>query len=301
MSSGKTPLRLGTRGSALALAQAKWVAGALRGKTEVVVVKTEDDAVGDKARFVRAVEQALLDGEVDVAVHSAKDLPSEGPGGIEIAAVPKREAVADACCCTATSLEGLSSGATVGTASLRRRAQLLALRPDLEVVPLRGNVDTRLRKLLDGEAEAIVLAAAGLRRLGRKEAIAFTFTAEQMTPAPGQGALALEVRSDDEAAAEAVGRISDPSAAIELAAERAAVAELGADCDTPVGISARHQRGRLQIDGFAGLPDGSVWVRDSISRSAESPQEAGRELAQRMLSAGAGELLEQSRSMEGTL
>lgn len=285
------PLRLGTRGSALALAQARWVAKALGGRTEVVVVKTSDDDVGDKARFVRGVEEALMAGEVDIAVHSAKDLPAEGPDGIEIAAVPKRAPVADACCGAASSLEELPQGARIGTASLRRRSQLLALRPDLQIVDLRGNVDTRLSKLSAGEADAIVLAVAGLKRLGRDREIAFKFIPEQMTAAPGQGALALEARIGDEGPADRLARISDPAAAVELAAERAAVAELGASCDTPVGINARKRGAELMLAGYAGLPDGSTWVRDAITRPAEDPVAAGRELAQRMGLAGATEIL----------
>ncbi|MFN2612819.1 MAG: hydroxymethylbilane synthase [Solirubrobacterales bacterium] len=283
------PLRLGTRGSALALVQAQGVAEALGG-AEVVVVKTTDEAVGDKARFVRGLQRALLAGEVDVAVHSAKDLPAEGPDGLEIAAVPARAAIADACCGAADSLDELPRGARIGTASLRRRSQLLALRPDLEVSELRGNVDTRLRKLAAGEAEAIVLAVAGLQRLGREREIAFQLTPEQMTPAPGQGALALEVRSAS-AAAERLAAISDPATALELAAERAAVAELGASCDTPVGVSARVQGTELALTGFAGLPDGTSWVRDAITRPADDPEAAGRELAERMGLAGATEIL----------
>lgn len=285
------PLRLGTRGSALALAQAEWVAEALGGGTEVVVVKTDDDDVGDKARFVRGLEQALLAAEVDVAIHSAKDLPAEGPEGIEIVAVPKRAPVADACCGAAASLEELAEGARVGTASLRRRSQLLALRPDLQITELRGNVDTRLRKLAAGEPDAIVLAVAGLKRLGRDGEIGFKFTPEQMTPAPGQGALALQARSGDAGPAGRLARISDRAAAAELAAERAAVGELGASCDTPVGISARRRGAELTLAGYAGLPDGTSWVRDAITRPAEDPVAAGRELAQRMGLAGATEIL----------
>ena len=191
-------LRLGTRGSALALAQAGTISRALSG-AEIVPVKTADSDIGDKARFVRGVEDALLAGEVDVAVHSAKDLPGELPDGVELIAVPGREDPADAFVGSAGSLEEVPEGARIGTASLRRRSQLLALRPDLEIVELRGNVDTRLAKLAAGEADGIVLAVAGLRRLGRGDEISFAFTVEQMTPAPGQGCLALETRTGDEA------------------------------------------------------------------------------------------------------
>lgn len=295
------PLRLGTRGSALALVQAGWVSQALGAGTEIVVVKTTDDAVGDKARFVRGVQEALLAGEVDLAVHSAKDLPAEGPEGIEIVAVPKRAPIADACCGAAASLDELAQGARIGTASLRRRSQLLALRPDLQIAELRGNVDTRLRKLAAGEADAIVLAVAGLERLGRDREIAFEFTPEQMTPAPGQGALALEARSGDAATANRLARITDPAAAAELAAERAAVSEMGASCDTPVGVSARLRGGELTLAGYAGLPDGTSWVRDAITRPSGDPVTAGRELAERMGLAGATEILAEAQKIrQGT-
>ncbi len=288
-------LRLGTRGSALALIQAEAVARALGG-AEVVPVRTADGDVGDKARFVRGIEQALLDGEVDVAVHSAKDLPGELPDGLEIIAVPGREDPADAFIGSAGSLEELPEGARIGTSSLRRRAQLLALRPDLEVVELRGNVDTRLTKLVAGEADGIVLAAAGLRRLGRADEIAFTFDVAAMTPAAGQGALALEARVDDEPSVTAAGHLHERAAVIELEAERAATAALGASCHTPVGVLAHASGDDVRVEGFAGLPDGSEWVRDNVEGEGSKAAAAGRELASRMLAAGAGELLERAEA-----
>jgi hydroxymethylbilane synthase len=283
-------LRLGTRGSTLALAQAEAVAAALGG-AEVVPVRTADGEVGDKARFVRGVERALLDDEVDLGVHSAKDLPGELADGLAIVGVPGREDPADAYVGAAKSVDDVPEGARVGTASLRRRAQLLALRPDLEVTELRGNVDTRLRKLADGEADGIVLAAAGLARLGRSGEIAFRFGADDMVPAPGQGSLALQARSDDSAAAAAAAAITDPQALVELTAERAVVNRLEASCETPVGICARHLDGTLALAGFAGLPDGSEWVRDAIRGDPDQPVAVAEALAERMLAAGAGELL----------
>ena len=283
-------LRLGTRGSTLALAQAEAVAAALGG-AEVVPVRTADVEVGDKARFVRGVERALLDDEVDLGVHSAKDLPGELADGLAIVGVPGREDPADAYVGAAKSVDDVPEGARVGTASVRRRAQLLALRPDLEVTELRGNVDTRLRKLADGEADGIVLAAAGLARLGRYGEIAFRFGADDMVPAPGQGSLALQARSDDSAAAAAAAAITDPQALVELTAERAVVNRLEASCETPVGICARHLDGTLALAGFAGLPDGSEWVRDAIRGDPDQPVAVAEALAERMLAAGAGELL----------
>lgn len=242
-------------------------------------------AAGDKSRFVKEIEEALLAGDVDVAVHSAKDVPGELPPGLEIASVPVRASALDVIC-GAESIDALAEGARVGTASVRRRAQLLALRPDLQVAELRGNVDTRLRKLADGGYDAIVLAAAGLERLGRADE-GNPVPADQMLPAPGQGCLALEVRGDDGATRKAVAAISDPDAAACLAAERECVVALGATCDTPVGAYAVPSAGGVLLRAWAGAPDGSAWVSDELEGSAG----VGRELAERMLSAGAAALL----------
>lgn len=287
-----TSLRIGTRASALALAQAKSVAEALGG-AELVPMTTAGDrgAGGDKGRFVAEIERALLDGEVDLAVHSAKDVPAEIPEGLALVAASSREDPADAWVGRGNSLEEVPQGGRVGTSSLRRRAQLLAQRPDLEVVPLRGNVDTRLRKRAEQDLDGIVLAAAGLRRLAREDAIAFLLDAGQMTPAAGQGTLVLEARQDDPTALAAAGAIDDRVAAIELSAERATVAALGATCNTPVGVRARLSGEQLEIEAFAGLPDGSRWLRDSLSEGAEDPAGLGRRLAERMLAAGADAIL----------
>jgi hydroxymethylbilane synthase len=283
-------MRLASRGSALALAQAEGVAAALGG-AEIVTVRTADGEPGDKARFVRGVEQALLDDEADLGVHSAKDLPGELPEELELVGVPGREEPADGFIGAAASLDELAAGARVGTSSLRRRSQLLALRDDIEVVPLRGNVDTRLKKLADGEADGIVLAVAGLARLGRESEIAFRFDLAELTPAPGQGCLALEGRAGDAQAAAAAGRISDRAALVELTAERAAVGRLGASCETPVGVCAHFEGAELVLQGFAGLPDGSEWVRDRVAGDPEQPAALGEALAERMTAAGAGEIL----------
>jgi len=286
-------MRLGSRSSTLALAQAEAVAAALGG-AEVVPVRTDDGELGDKARFVRGVEAALLDGGVDLGVHSAKDLPGELPAGLALVGVPGRADPSDAFVGAAASLEAISAGARVGTSSLRRRSQLLALRPDLEVAPLRGNVDTRLAKLDAGEYDGIVLATAGLERLGRQDEIAFRFELGELTPAPGQGCLAIEGRDDDADAAAAAGRISDRAALTELTAERAATRALGASCDTPIGICARFDGTELVLSGYAGLVDGSEWVRDRVAGDAEQPAALGEALAERMLAAGAGEILERA-------
>jgi hydroxymethylbilane synthase len=285
-------IRIATRSSALAKAQASQVADLLGG-AELVEVSS-DGEIGDKARFVRGVEQALLAGEADIGVHSAKDLPAEMPEGLIIAAVPARENPADVWIGVGDSLEDVPEGAKVGTASLRRQAQLLAARPDLEVGELHGNVDTRLRKLGEGELDAIVLAAAGLRRLGRRDEASFAIPAETMTPAAGQGALVLQSRSDDADAIEAATAIGEETALRELTAERAAVALLDATCATPIGVHATRDGERLRVEAFVGLPDGSEWIRDRIEGEVGEPATAGALLAERLLSAGARDILDRA-------
>ena len=287
-------LRIATRGSALARAQASHVAELLGG-AELVEVSSDGER-GDKGRFVRGVERALLEGEAEVGVHSAKDLPGELAEGLAIAAVPAREEPADAWIGAGGSLGEVPEGARVGTASLRRRAQLLAARPDLRVAELHGNVDTRLRKLAAGQLDAIVLAVAGLRRLGREGEISFAVPAEAMTPAAGQGSLVLQVRAGDEASAVAVAPLGDGAALGELTAERAVVAALEASCATPVGVRAAGGGETMRIDAFVGLPDGGEWIRDRVEGDAADPAALGAELAGRLLSAGARELLDRAES-----
>lgn len=285
-------MRIATRGSALALSQARWVADRLGGAE--LVEASSDGEPGDKSRFVRGVERALLAGEAEIGVHSAKDLPGAMPEGLEIASVPPREDPADVWIGVGTSLEDVPEGARVGTASLRRRAQLLAARPDLQVEDLHGNVDTRLRKLKEGDLDGIVLAAAGLRRLGREAEIGFAIPVDRMIPAAGQGALALQVRADDAATSDAAVAINNLSAMRELTAERAVVTLLEATCSSPLGVHARCEGTAITIDAFVGLPDGSEWVRDNLEGDVEQPTLAGAELVQRLLGAGARELLDRA-------
>jgi hydroxymethylbilane synthase len=281
-------MRVGTRGSALALAQARAIASLLDEDAEIVEIATLGDrgaAIDDKSRWVSELERALLDGRIDVAVHSAKDVPAELAAGLELVAVPRRADPRDAIC-GATSLTELASGARIGTSSLRRAAQIRAVREDLEVVELRGNVDTRLRKLAEGEVDALVLALAGLQRLGREAEAGGTL--DELVPAAGQGALALEARPDwlDPVA---LTHVIDVATAACVQAERALVHALGASCNTPVGAHARLLVGdRVQLVGWVGLPDGSAWLRDEVRLPAE---DAGVACAERMLAAGAGELL----------
>ena len=291
-------LRIATRGSALAIAQATRVAEMLGG-AELVQVAS-DGKLEDKARFVRGVEQALLDGEAEVGVHSAKDLPGELTEGLLLAAVPPREDARDAWIGgEASSLEEVPEGAQVGTASLRRRAQLLAARPDLEVGELHGNVDTRLRKLSEGEVDALVLAVAGLQRLGRDDEIGFAIPAEAMTPAAGQGSLVLQTREGDEAALAVVEGVVDPAALRELTAERTVVTLLRATCNSPLGVHASIDlaTGRMSIDAFVGLPDGGEWLRDRIEGDHAEPTLLGAELAKRLLDTGARDLLDRAEAM----
>ena len=303
------PLRLGTRGSALALAQANAVAKAIGG-AEVVPIKTSETPHetgradtgprtngGDKARFVREIERALLDREVDLGIHSAKDLPTELPEGLEIAGVPGREDPRDAYVGHVDSLGELPEGALIGTSSLRRRAQILAWRPDREVVELRGNGDTRLSRYEAGDFDGLVLAAAGLQRLGRAEE-AFPIDADEIVPAPGQGAIAIEGCHADDRPVTAAESITDRGALGTLTAERSLVAALEASCNTPLGAIATLERGgRMRLRAFCGLPDGSEWLRDELEQDASDPKGLGVALAERMKAAGVEDILTRAESM----
>ena len=234
----------------------------------------------DRGLFVKELEQALLDGRADLAVHSAKDLPTEMPPGLAIAAVPVREDPRDVLVGPGGGLEGLPAGARVATGSPRRAAQVRAARPDAVVVPIRGNVGTRLRKLAAGEADALVLAAAGLRRLGLWPEGAEPLPAEVSTPAPGQGLLAVEARAGGPAAQVAAAALDDPVAHACLRAERALLAGLGGGCMTPVGALCEPADGWLRLLGFAGDPDGVRVARAERRGPAEDPEGLGRAVAE---------------------
>jgi hydroxymethylbilane synthase len=278
-------VRIATRASALALTQAQWVADQLPGEHELVRVTTSGDrgegpsdrgAERDKSRWVDAVERALLDGEADLAVHSAKDVPAQLAEGTVLLGSPPREDARDAL------LGELRPGARVGTSSLRRRAQLLAAHDDIEIVELRGNVDTRLRKLADGEVDAAVLALAGLRRLGRDDGA----QPLDLIPAAGQGTLAIQARAGAEDLP-----IADADATACLTAERAVVRILGADCHSAVGAHARTEGtdSTVRLVAWVGAADGSAWVRDELEGG--DPEALGVAVAERLLAAGARELL----------
>jgi hydroxymethylbilane synthase len=275
-------IRIGTRGSALALVQATWVGERLGSEYSLVRI-TAAGPVGDKSRWVSELERALLAGEVDVAVHSAKDVPAELPDGLELVAFPEREDPRDAIC-GAASLAALPGSARVGTSSLRRAAQLRAAREDLQVVEVRGNVDTRLRKLADGECDALVLAVAGLHRLGRSP----DGVLDQLVPAAGQGALALEARPGS-LPESALSGLRDPDATACVLAERELTRALGASCNTPVGAYARVVDGdELELSAWVGRPDGSAWISDRLRGPAGG---LGVLVAERLLAVGAEELL----------
>jgi hydroxymethylbilane synthase len=287
---------IGTRGSALALWQARWVQARIEG-AEILTIKTTGDRItaslpeaGGKGLFTKEIEDALLDRRADVAVHSLKDLPTEMDPRLVIAAVPRREDPRDALVgCT---LAALPQRARVGTSSPRRAAQLLHIRPDLRIENIRGNVDTRLRKLDEGQYDAVVLAAAGLRRLGFADRIAEVLSTEVMCPAVGQGALAVQCRADDAETRRRLAPLDDSETRAEVAAERALLAELGGGCRAPIGGSARVTGVQITLTAVVASPDGARLVRTSVEGPAADPEGLGRRAARDLLARGAGEILQ---------
>lgn len=298
-------LRLGTRGSALALAQAAEAARALAAQgveTEQVVIESEGDrdrttslhTLGGQGIFVRRLERALLDGEIDVAVHSAKDVPSSAPAGAPLAAFLPRADVRDALVAAdGAGLDDLPSGARVGTGSRRRAAQLLARRPDLVPTDIRGNVDTRLRKLADGEVDALLLAAAGLIRLGRTEAATELLPPDVMLPAPGQGAIALQCRADDDAARALLAACDDPPTRIAVSAERAALGALGVGCSLPIAALAHVRAGEVVLLARLLSRDGSRRIEVQRAAPADEAESLGRGVGEVLLERGGRALLEE--------
>jgi hydroxymethylbilane synthase len=298
-------LRIATRESPLALWQAQHVRGLLerahpRLGVELVPMTTQGDqlldrslaAVGGKGLFVKELEQALLAQRADLAVHSMKDVPVQQPEGLVLAAFLEGEDPCDALVSNRhPSLAALPPGAQVGTSSLRRQAQLRALRPDLHVSELRGNVGTRLRRLDENRYDAILLAAAGLIRLGLGQRIRERFDPARFVPAIGQGIIGIECRGDDTHTRSLLAPLHDPRSAQRLAAERAMNARLGGACQVPVAGHARIDGGRLHLDGLVAAPDGSAQVRDAIEGPVAQAAELGGRLAQRLLDAGARDIL----------
>jgi hydroxymethylbilane synthase len=286
-------MRIGTRASALALVQAEWVAARLPPPVEIVKLTTRGDrgeGAEDKSRWTSELERALLEDRIDLAVHSAKDVPTELGAEFELVAIPERADARDAIC-GAASLGALRPGARVGTSSPRRAAQIRAVRADVEVVELRGNVDTRLRKLADGHADAVVLAMAGLERLGRAGEAGAVL--DELVPAAGQGALALEARRGA-IAESALAELRDPEATRCVEAERRLVHALGASCNTPVGAHAQPiSADEIVLEAWVGLPDGSAWLTDRVQGP---PDEVATRCTERMLAAGAAQLLAQAEA-----
>ncbi len=298
-------IRIGTRGSPLALVQARAVADMLSAarpgcECEIVTITTEGDRmtktalweIGGKGLFVKEIETALLEGRIDLAVHSMKDMPQEVPEGLVIGAVPVREDVRDVLVTRApmAGVGEIPAGLVVGTSSLRRRAQVLLARPDLAVSPLRGNVGTRLRKLADNQYGAVVLAAAGMRRLGVTAEHTLFLSPEDFVPAAGQGALALEVRRGEEGL---VAHLNDNNTARPVMCERAFVERLGASCRSAVGAWAREREGRLTLIGRVLTPDGDRVIEGEKTGDPADGQQIGGALAEEFLSRGARGLLEE--------
>jgi hydroxymethylbilane synthase len=300
-------IRLGTRASALARWQAEWVRARLeeRGVDVVLVpITTGGDreqapirAGSDRGVFTREIQQALLDGRVDLAVHSLKDLPTEQIEGLALAAVPPRASVADVLVgARGGSLEELPDRAIVGTGSLRRRAQIGHIRPDLQMRDLRGNVDTRLRKLASGDYDAIVLAEAGLRRLGLDVHITHVLPLATVLPAPGQGALGLEIRLDDDRARRAIEALDDPLAHAAVVAERAMLTALQGGCLAPIAAWGRFEGDRLVLTGRVLSPDGAEKVDATATGTRDQAAALGRRLATELIGQGAAELIARSRA-----
>ena len=299
-----TTIRIGTRGSSLALAQANWVKRQIRNhnteaRVELVVIKTSGDrftdaaiqAMGGKGVFTKEIEEALLRREVDLAVHSMKDLPTDMAPGLVIAAVPEREDPRDVLiAANGAGLSGLPAGATVATGSLRRQAQLRHYRSDLSLVAIRGNVDTRLKKLDAGEVDALIMAAAGLKRLGREDRITEFISPEICVSAVAQGALALEALEDG-AQRNALSFLHDRRTFAEVTAERGFLKRLGGGCHVPVGARAYVDRDNLTMKGIVAHPDGSSLYGGTISGRAMDAAELGKELAERLLRDGADKIL----------
>lgn len=294
-------LRIGSRGSQLALWQANHVAALLREQghaVEIEIIKTTGDKitdvalakVGTKGMFTKEIEEALADKRVDLAVHSLKDVPTELAAEFELAAIMKREDPRDAFISVKfETLEELPEGAKVGTSSLRRQAQLKALRPDLVTFPLRGNVDTRIRKLESGEYDAIILAAAGVHRLGLHKHVRSRISADVMCPAVGQGALAIEIRHNDAQTRTLLAFLNDAETRAAIECERALLGSMGGGCQVPIGAYAEKRAGRLHLRAMVGHPDGSLILREQAD--GDDGEKLGREVAQTLLKRGGDKIL----------
>jgi hydroxymethylbilane synthase len=303
---------IGSRGSALALTQTNWVAEQIRRynpgvRIRVEIIKTSGDRIldtplsriGDKGLFVKELEVALLESRVDVAVHSMKDLPTDMPDGLCIAAVPEREEQCDVLVSAHSCLDHLPEGARVGSGSLRRRAQILSYRSDLQMLELRGNLDTRLKKLDSGEYDAIILACAGLHRLGLSGRVTEKLPFAICVPAVGQGALAIQSRSDDERVKAILAPLENAAARVEVTAERALMSALDGGCQTPIGGAASVNDGELHLCAIVASTDGSTIIRREGSGSIDMPEKVGQFVARDLMDAGAERILQIARGQAG--
>jgi hydroxymethylbilane synthase len=306
------PLRIGTRGSILARWQAEFVRQQLFQlsgvEAEIVIVKTTGDQmqqaplsqIGGKGIFIKELEEALLEESVDLAVHSVKDIPTDTPGRLHFPAVCRRDDVRDCLLSNqGTPLAGLKQGARLGTSSLRRQAQLRHYRPDLDIRDLRGNVDTRLRKVESGEYDAIVLSKAGLDRLGWTQKITEPLSTNISLPAVGQGAIAIQARLKDQEAADILGRLDDPETRTVIIAERALQAALQGGCQLPLGAWARMERGELVLEAVVCSVDGVQYVRQKATAPPEQAAELGQRMAQMLIEGGAQDILEEVKRARG--
>ncbi len=299
-------LRIGTRASQLALWQANWTKGELEKRypgitVELVKIKTLGDKildvplaqVGGKGLFVKEIEEAMLKGEIDLAVHSMKDVPTEFPDGLGLVVTTEREDPRDAFISDGVKFSDLRQGARIGTSALRRQAQLLKARPDLEMVIIRGNVETRIRKLKEDSLDAVILAAAGLNRLGFTGVITELLSPDFSIPAIGQGALGLECRLDDKETIDAILFMNHPETAAAVTAERALLKRCEGGCQVPIAAHGTMEGNSLRLVGFIASVDGSITVKDEISGAPADAQKLGYELADRLLAAGGREILEE--------
>ncbi len=298
-------IHIGTRGSKLALWQANWVQSQLQQQypdtsIQIVIIKTKGDKildvplakVGGKGLFVKEIEEALLDGRIDLAVHSMKDMPADLPAELTIGAIPKREKSQDVLVSRLGNLSDLPAGARIGTSSLRRAAQLLWTRPDIQIEPLRGNLDTRLRKLDAGNMDAIVLAAAGMRRLGLEQRIREYLNMDVMLPAAGQGALCIEIRKDDSETAALISSLDDADTRAVVLGERSFLHRLGGSCQVPIAAHGHIKADHYTLIGLVAEPDGSRILRSEMSGSVADTQAIGKNLAETLMNQGALAIIE---------
>ncbi len=306
-------IRIGSRGSELALRQANWVKGELEKrfpnlKTEIIVIKTTGDKIlhsplskiGDKGLFIKEIERSLLDDSIDLAVHSLKDMPTTMPEGLTLGAVTKREDVRDVFIShlykSYKKFMDLPPGAKLATGSVRRKCQLMHWRPDLEIVEIRGNLNTRLKKLDESSWDGMILARAGIMRLGLENRVTEILPIERMLPAVGQGSLALEIRTNDETMSEVAGTLNDPSTETGITGERAFLHELEGGCQVPMGAYGRIENGVFVLEAMIGTVDGKKIVRGRIHGTPEQAEHVSQRLAQTLLYSGGEDILDRARS-----